>query len=205
MQVQRQDLGTPGSGDVDDWDDKAALMAKQVPFIVGKIKHLNLSFSPGPGSRTSCLSSQYERRSERLGLGQHPRDWRWDTCLSRATLCSSFGGQFTLITDFGPQAGRSTNKSQADGLHVRQNKFCTFSIINGRSKKSYLDILCITIHLPLDKLVLLLKLVGVSTQKPQIVSSLGFCNVSPDCTTLTQPANHLDNSIRLFSQGGIQW
>jgi len=29
MQVQQQDLGTPGSGDVDDWDDKAALMAKQ--------------------------------------------------------------------------------------------------------------------------------------------------------------------------------
>ena len=38
MQVQQQDLGTPSSGDVDDWDDKAALMAKQVPFIVGKIK-----------------------------------------------------------------------------------------------------------------------------------------------------------------------
>merc|ERR1712107_415993 len=27
--VQQQDLGTPSSGDVDDWDDKAALMAKQ--------------------------------------------------------------------------------------------------------------------------------------------------------------------------------
>ena len=61
--------------------------------------------------------------------------------------------------------------------------------------------MCITIRLPLGKLVLLLKLVGVSTQKPQIVSSLGFCNVSPDYTTLTQPANHLDNSIRLFSLG----
>ena len=74
MQVQQQDLGTPSSGDVDDWDDKAALMAKQVPFIIGKIKHLRLSFSTGPGSRTSRLSSQYERRSERLGLGQHSRD-----------------------------------------------------------------------------------------------------------------------------------
>ena len=74
--------------------------------------------------------------------------------------------------------------------------------MNGRSKKSYLDI---TIQLPFDKLVLLLKLVGVSTQKPQIVSSLGFCNVSPDCTTLTQPANHLVDSTRLFSQGGIPW
>ena len=116
-----------------------------------------------------------------------------------------FWGQFTLLTYFGPQADKSTNKSRADGLHVRQNKFCTFSIIKGRSKKSYLDILCITIQLPLDKLVLLLKLVGVSTQKPQIVSSLGFCNVSSDCTALTQPANHLDNSIRLFSQGGIPW
>ena len=199
--MQQQDLGTPGSGDVDDWDDKTALMAKQVPFIAWKIKLWSLSFSPGPGSRTSCLSSQYERRSKRLGLGQHPRDWRWDTCLSRATLCSSFGGQFTLLTDFGPQAGKSTNKSQADGVQARQNKFCTFPIMNGRSKKSYLDILCITIQLPLDKLVLLLKLVGVSTQKPQIVSSLGFCNVGSDCTTLTQPANHLDNSIRLFSQG----
>lgn len=29
-QVQQPDLGTPGSGDVDDWDDKAALMVKQV-------------------------------------------------------------------------------------------------------------------------------------------------------------------------------
>ena len=30
LQVQQPDLGTPGSGDVDDWDDKAALMVKQV-------------------------------------------------------------------------------------------------------------------------------------------------------------------------------
>ena len=29
-QAQQPDLGTPGSGDVDDWDDKAALMVKQV-------------------------------------------------------------------------------------------------------------------------------------------------------------------------------
>ena len=72
--MQQQDLGTPGSGDADDWDDKAALMAKQVPFIVGKIKLWSLSFLTGPGSRTSRLYSQYERRSERLGLGQHPRD-----------------------------------------------------------------------------------------------------------------------------------
>ena len=59
--MQQQDLGTPGSGEVDDWDDKAALMAKQVPFIVGKIKFWRLSFLTGPGSRTSRLSSQYER------------------------------------------------------------------------------------------------------------------------------------------------
>ena len=30
LQVQQPDVGTPGSGDVDDWDDKAALMVKQV-------------------------------------------------------------------------------------------------------------------------------------------------------------------------------
>merc|ERR1719150_1986884 len=63
------------------------------------------------------------------------------------------------------------------------------------AKKSYVDILCITIHLPPDKLVLLLKLVGVSTQKPQIVGSLGFYNVSSDRTALTQPANHLNGQI----------
>ena len=34
-QVQQPDLGTPGSGDVDDWDDKAALMVKQVKFNGG--------------------------------------------------------------------------------------------------------------------------------------------------------------------------
>ena len=44
LQVQQQDLGTPSSGDVDDWDDKAALMAKQVPFIVGKIKLVEVVF-----------------------------------------------------------------------------------------------------------------------------------------------------------------
>ena len=44
LQVQQQDLETPGSGDVDDWDDKAALMAKQVPFIVGKIKLVEVVF-----------------------------------------------------------------------------------------------------------------------------------------------------------------
>ena len=72
--MQQQDLGTPGGGEVDDWDDKAALMAKQVPFIVCKIKLWSSSFSTGPGSRSIRLSSQYERQSKRLGLGQYPRD-----------------------------------------------------------------------------------------------------------------------------------
>ena len=35
LQVQQPDLGTPGSGDVDDWDDKAALMVKQVALDDG--------------------------------------------------------------------------------------------------------------------------------------------------------------------------